>query len=191
MSSSRFILSFAAALLAPLAASAQNAAPAGALHQQLFGATSQTMSSVCFKRVYDARHLATHPQQNVTTMLMLLTVDKQQDARDSYIARMGVTFRGKAPRFEVNGYCSAADGALNCGVECDGGQIDVAIRDANSVRVTIPHGARVSRADSGAEVTGRTFGQDDKVFRLDRTKVTDCLPVAHDPKLRASLRGGR
>ena len=38
MSSSRFMLSFAAALLAPLAASAQNAAPAGALHQQLFGA---------------------------------------------------------------------------------------------------------------------------------------------------------
>lgn len=54
----------------------------------------------------------------------------------------------------------------------------------------IPHGARVSQAGVASEsgAGGKTFGLDDKAFRLERTRLSDCLPITHDPKKRAAMR---
>jgi hypothetical protein len=156
----------------------------------------------CFKRVYDAGHLAAHKEQNVRTMLLLIT-GEPEGGSPRYEIAMGVTFRKSGQHFESRGNCGslhneAAGGKADtaqCGVECDGGSIDVAIRDATSVRVSIPAGARVWRPGAGDDAESETerghFGSDDKLFRLDKTRLTDCINLAFEPEEKAALRRGR
>ena len=179
--------------IATAPAAAQDSQPADALSQQLFGrAVGASQAHVCFKRRYDAGHLATHPRQNVTAMLLLVSNNPDPEASSSYSVDIGVTFRNRKSHFEVGGFCSKGASGLDCGVECDGGKIDVAIRDGNSVLVKIPDGARVSRPGASGDdsVSGKTFGSDDKVFRLDRAGLSECLPIVHDAKKRGTLRRG-
>ena len=186
------ILALAACGLAMTAspAAAQTARPADAFSKQLFGGSGE---HACFARRYDAAHLASHARQNVTSMLLLVsTAAAESGVPESYSVSIGVKFRNRKPQFDVDGFCGRAEAGLGCGVDCDGGKIDVALRDGKSVRVGIPEGARVSRPGDTSEQgeRGKTFGTDDKVFRLDRTKLQDCLPVARDAKTRACLRRG-
>jgi hypothetical protein len=167
--------------------------------QRLFGrALGSKPIHVCFTRIYDAGHLAQHPRQNVRTMLLLVKGNVEDD-QPSYELRMGVTFRKSGTHFESAGNCGSihdADagesGVAHCGVDCDGGQIDVAVKDAKSVLVSIPEGARIWRADSDDDSDQRKrFGADDKVFRLDRTELTQCRSLADDAKERAALGRGQ
>ena len=58
--------------------------------------------------------------------------------------------------------------------------------------VTIPAGVRIWRAGSiNDSDKSKRFGADDKVFRLDRTALTDCLHFADDAQEKALLRRGR
>ncbi|MBL8590240.1 MAG: hypothetical protein JNK46_17025 [Methylobacteriaceae bacterium] len=152
----------------------------------------------CFRRVYDARHLAGHPQQNVRKMLLLLEtgIDPQQPG--AALATLGVDFR-KGAGFLSGGYCGVMKNeagepvaALNCGVDCDGGQIGVALRDEKSVRVTIPDGARLWRPgeddQENADDGRKRFGADDKLFRLDRAAGAECVGLTKDAKTKAMLR---
>ena len=139
----------------------------------------------CYTRVYDASHLKAHPKQNVTRMSLL--VDSYLDssyAPDTryYTLSIGVNFRKVKKPFEVSGSCSGATdtaGLLRCGVDCDGGQIDVRLKDANSILVDIPDGARVwdpsqpLDAEPDAGVTPESqFGVDDKTFLLARAALS-------------------
>src|SRR5215469_16085119 len=166
-----------------------------AFQQRLFGRPlGANPIHVCFSRVYDAPHLAQHRQQNVRTMLLMVKGNLEDNA-PSYALRMGVTFRASGTHFDSAGDCGAihdADaggtGVAHCGVDCDGGQIDVAIKDAKSVRVSIPEGARIWRAGSDNDSDHRKrFGADDKLFRLDRTALTQCLSLADDSKEKAAM----
>ena len=67
-------------------------------------------------------------------------------------------------------------------MDCDGGNIDVSLRDAKSVLVGIPAGARISSDRDADEMVdhSKRFGSDDKIFRLDRAKVAECLGLADD-----------
>jgi hypothetical protein len=180
--------------------SQQQAAQGGeAFQQRLFGRPlGDKPIHVCFSRVYDVGHLAQHRQQNVRTMLLLVKGNLEDNA-PSYALRMGVTFRRSGTHFESAGDCGAihdadagGSGVAHCGVDCDGGQIDVAIKDAKSVLVSIPEGARIWRAGSDDDSDQRKrFGADDKVFRLDRTALTQCLSLADDGKEKAAMRRER
>jgi hypothetical protein len=156
-----------------------------AFQKRLFGrAVEGKPFHACFTRVYDAGHLAQHPQQNVRTMLLMVRADTDPSR---YAVRLGVIFRKSGTPFESAGDCgaihdvdsggAAASGAAtaaHCGVDCDGGSIDVAIKDAKSVLVSIPAGARIWRANSDNDSDQRKrFGSDDKVFRLDKTALTE------------------
>ena len=157
----------------------------------------------CFKRAYDENHVAQHPQQNVRTMLLLVTGDPGSDGGPSYSLGISVTFRKSGTHFESAGGCGSihdtagVGGSANtahCGVDCDGGSIDVAIRDAHSVLVSIPAGARIWRAGDTSDQPAserRRFGADDKIFRLDKTALTDCLGLSADPKDKAAMRRGQ
>jgi hypothetical protein len=135
-------------------------------------------------------------------MQLLVKVNQQPDGTN-YGVRMGVTFRKSGTHFESAGDCSsihdrteAGDkaGVAHCGVDCDGGSIDVAIKDAKSVLVSIPDGARIWRAGSNGDDSGNArqrFGADDKVFRLDKVALTQCLRLADDNKEKAMLRRGQ
>jgi hypothetical protein len=174
-----------------------------AFQRRLFGRSMDSKPiHACFSRVYDTGHLAQHPQQNVRTMLLLVKGDSDSGG-PSYGLRVGVTFRKSGVHFESAGDCNSihdntdAGGSADvahCGVDCDGGSIDVAIKDAKSVLVSIPDGARIWRPgnDEGEPGNSRKrFGADDKVFRLDKVALTQCLRLADDNKEKAMLRRGQ
>jgi hypothetical protein len=175
-----------------------------AFQKKLFGralGAEQTIHA-CFNRVYDPGHLAQHPQQNVRTMLVLVKGESQVDGT-TYGVRIGVTFRKSGVHFETAGGCSAihdssdadkSGNAVHCGVDCDGGSMDVAIKDAKSVLVSIPYGARIWRPGSDEEEPGNSrkrFGRDDKAFRVDKVALNECLSLADDNKEKAAMRRGQ
>jgi hypothetical protein len=172
-----------------------------AFQQRLFGrAVAGTQIHACFSRVYDAAHLAQHPRQNVRTMLLLVKANSDSD-QPAYALSLGVTFRKSGAHFESAGNCGSIHDAgeaggsaagVHCGVDCDGGSIDVAIKDAKSVVVSIPTGARIWRAGSiNDSDKAKRFGSDDKAFRLDKVALTECLRLADDSKEKAAMRRGQ
>jgi hypothetical protein len=194
-------LTVASGLAGALAAHAEESKEDAAFQQRLFGrALEDKAIHACFVRVYDAGHLAQHPQQNVRTMLLLVKANADSD-QPKYALSLGVTFRRNGTHFESAGDCGSihdtADAGgtaavAHCGVDCDGGSIDVAIKDAKSVLVSIPTGARIWRANSDNDSDQiRRFGSDDKVFRLDKTALTDCLRLADDSAEKAAMRHGQ
>ncbi len=172
-----------------------------AFQQRLFGrALDGGQIHACFSRVYDAAHLAQHPRQNVRTMLLLVKANSD-DNQPRYELRLGVTFRKSGTHFDSAGNCGAiydtsdvggSAAVAHCGVDCDGGSIDVAIKDQKSVLVSIPYGARIWRAGSVNDSDqAKRFGADDKAFRLDKVALTECLRLADDSKEKASMRRGQ
>jgi hypothetical protein len=184
---------------ASLTARAQEPKEDEAFQQRLFGrALDSGQIHACFSRVYDTAHLAQHPRQNVRTMLLLVKADSD-DNQPRYELRLGVTFRKSGAHFESAGNCGSihdtsdvGGAAAHCGVDCDGGSIDVAIKDQKSVLVSIPYGARIWRAGSVNDSDrAKRFGADDKAFRLDKVALTECLHLADDSKEKAAMRRGQ
>lgn len=196
------VLSAGLAAAAP-AARAGNAPEDAAFQARLFGAAlGKSRAHACFTRVYDAEHLAGHPQQNVRTMTLLVTGDPGEANGPTYALSLGMTFRRSGTHFETSGNCGALHdtagtkdkgAVVHCGVDCDGGSIDVTLKDDTAVLVAIPDGARIWTAKDGdaeGDDQRRRFGADDKLFRLDRTRPADCLPLATEedrPLLRRGL----
>ena len=180
---------------------AGQAEAAGFIASFIGGEPSKTAASfACFNRAYDAAHLASHPQQNVETMTLLAVVDPANP--DEVQLRFGVTFRSRKGMLETNGGCGivkddngapASATAAHCNVDCDGGAIDVTLKSDGNVLVGIPAGARLWKPgddDPEHNVHG-AFGPDDKLFRLDRAALAQCLPLAVDKGERARLKSGR
>jgi len=64
----------------------------------------------------------------------------------------------------------------------------VRVKDAQSILVSIPDGARTWDPSSSEEPPANaTFGTDDKLFRLDRASLKDCLPEALDDDTKAAI----
>lgn len=206
MSINRYLIALLAALTAAIVGASVTARAGGspedeAFQKKLFGRVAGDKQTIhaCFNRVYDPAHLAQHPRQSVRTMHLLVKVNQQPDGT-SYGVRMGVMFRKSGAHFESAGDCSSIHdstgdkGVAHCGVDCDGGSIDVAIKDAKSVLVSIPTGARIWRPGSDGDEPGngrQRFGADDKVFRLDKVALTQCLPLADDKEEKAAMRRGQ
>jgi hypothetical protein len=181
-------LSSAAALLA---ASCLSAAAVSDSELALFGKDpGKDKAFACYVRRYDAAHLKSHPKQNVADMMLFVNSFVDSDTGRQYTLGIGVHFRKKATLFQLAGGCSAAsDGknALNCGIDCDGGRIDVRVKDADSILVSIPDGAQTWDAGDPDPPPNARFGLDDKLFRLDRTKPQDCFPMIDDDDLKAEI----
>ena len=183
-----------------LAAAPAEAAESGFIARFLGAQPSKTADGfACFSRVYDPAHLAQHPQQNVKTMTLLAVVDPANP--DEVQLRFGVTFRSRKGMLETNGGCAVASGeggaalsltTAHCNVDCDGGAIDVTLKTDGAVLVGIPAGARLWKpgADSPDDNVHGAFGPDDKLFRLDRAALGECLPLAVDKDERARLTRG-
>jgi hypothetical protein len=145
----------------------------------------------CFTRAYDAKHLSQHEAQNVTQMTLLVDSSDDADYGRQYTLSIGVNFRGVDEQFQVSGSCgldAAGNKLLGCGIDCDGGQIDVKLRDKDSIAVEIPYGARTWDPGSEDEPPAEAaFGTDDKVFWLYRTDLKNCLPLEYDDAGKALL----
>ena len=193
----------AAAVLVGLSGTGTHAASPrpedAAFQQRLFGRVlAKSPLHACFGRAYDAGHLAGHPGQKVRTMRLLVTGrDGGVDSGPTYDLAVGVTFRRNGTHFAASGFCGSIHDQMSpgeggavahCGIACDGGTINVSLKDKGSVLVAIPNGASTSSPQGEAD--GPRFGIDDKLFRLDKASLKECLSLAPDSDVKRAMRRG-
>ena len=173
-------------------------AKADAFDVRMFAGAPGKKAYACFVRRYDAGHLARHPKQKVGAMKLLVTAEVPPDqASTNYSFRLGVKYRHRPGDFDSSGDCghvvaedTGKEIRLGCGVDCDGGGIDVALsKDDRSAiirldRITVWQ--RNKPDDDAADAL--TAGADDKIFRLDRADPRDCAGLVTDRKELAALR---
>jgi hypothetical protein len=174
----------AAALAATDPAAAQNRNP-------LFTADREA----CYGRVYDRNHLASHPQQKVTSVHILRTLSERPEAerfepnqREEEIKKFRetgetnvtalVTFRDRKGTFYNSLTCNKEDRrGTHCYIECDGGSFTLKREAAGTV--LLDNGGFVLIGGCGDEVEPSqevyfSPGKDDKVFRLESKPVAAC-----------------
>jgi hypothetical protein len=150
----------------------------------------------CFVRRYDADHLAHHPHQKVLAMKLLVTgAQPKADETHNYGFRLGVRLRQRSGEFSSAGSCSHStlEGSgnelgLGCGVECDGGGIEVAVSSEGKTATVRLERLRIWRPRDEEGDDSLEAGADDKAFRLERANLTECAPLASDRKEIAALK---
>jgi hypothetical protein len=165
------------------------------------GSAPHPKGYACFVRRYDAAHMAQHPLQMVTVMKLLITAEMVPDDKVlEYSFRLGVNFRDRPGDFDSSGDCGHAavtkvpDNAetempagvdISCGVDCDGGGVTVSLANNDASLIVKPiDRIRIWKGKNPDEsaATALNAGADDKVFRLDRTKLDECTPLVADRK---------
>jgi hypothetical protein len=76
-----------------------------------------------------------------------------------------------------------------CGVDCEGGGIEVAMKDDRSARIRLER-IRIwerNKPDDDAS-NDLVAGADDKIFRVDRADLHECSELVTDRKELAALR---
>jgi hypothetical protein len=181
---SAFLLSAIVALLAA-ATSTRAAEP---LAGRLFaGAVGAEKTYACFVRRYDAGHLARHPRQHVSAMKLLVSAETDPESKTlSYSFKLAIRFRGRTETFESGGGCSRGEGIeagrLGCGVECDGGGIEVILAKDDQSVLMKTEGARVWRNDADDEEQDlpQLGGAGDRAFKLRRASLDACETLMKD-----------
>ena len=164
---------------------------------RMFGGPLNQKTYACFVRRYDANHLARHPKQKVSAMKLLVTAaDAPEDMTVNYSFRLGFKYRHRAGNFDSSGYCNhiVAENAggeirLGCGVDCEGGGIEAAMKDDKSAliqleRIRIWERNKPDDDDSNDLVAGA----DDRIFRVDRSDLHECSELVTDCEELAALR---
>src|SRR5262249_48443213 len=81
----------------------------------------------CFVRTYHRAHLAQHPDQVVTAVMLRIHRPPPGNA-DKYWFLAQFALRGKDKPLRTSGICNETASGLRCLVECDGGGVDVVPR---------------------------------------------------------------
>ena len=172
-------------------------AKAAAFDNWMFAGPLGQKTYACFVRRYDASHLAQHPKQKVSAMKLLVTAeDAPEDKTVNYSFRLGFKYRHRAGNFDSSGYCNhivaentGGEIRLGCGVDCEGGGIEVAMTDDRSALIRLER-IRIwerNKADDDAS-NDLVAGADDKIFRVDRSDLHECSELVTDRKELAALR---
>ncbi|WFU15714.1 hypothetical protein [Bradyrhizobium sp. CB3481] len=169
-------------------------AKAAAFDGRMFGGPLSQKTYACFVRRYDASHLAQHPKQKVSAMKLLVTAEEaSEDKTINYSFRLGFKYRHRAGKFDSSGFCShtvaennGGEIRLGCGVDCEGGGIEVAMKDDRSALIRLER-IRIWEADDDAS-NDLVGGADDKIFRVDRADLHECSELVTDRKELAALR---
>lgn len=173
-------------------------ARADAFDARVFAGAPGKKAYACFVRIYDSGHLARHPKQKIGTMKLLVTAEIPSDQQiTNYSFRLGVRYRHRPGDFDSSGDCghvvaedTGKEIRLGCGVDCDGGGLDVALSKDNKSaiirldRITVWQ--RNKPDDDAADAL--LAGADDKIFRLDRAEPRECAELVTDRKELAALR---
>jgi hypothetical protein len=173
-------------------------AKAAAFDKRMFSGPVDKTAYACFVRQYDPDHLARHPKQKVSVMKLLVTAETPpEDKTTDYSFRLGVKYRHRPGDFDSSGYCNhaVAEDAGNeirfeCGVDCDGGGINVALsKDDKSALIRLER-ITVWQRNKPDDDAGDALvaGADDKIFRVDRADVRECAELVTDRKELAALR---
>ncbi|WP_291608113.1 hypothetical protein [Bradyrhizobium sp.] len=173
-------------------------AKANAFTTRMFAGDPGKKAYACFIRHYDADHLARHPEQKVAAMKLLALAEyEQEDRKLHYSFRLGVKYRHRRGDFDSSGSCRhvlAQDNSdevrFGCGVDCDGGGIEIALSKEDKSAIARLESIRIwqnNKPDDEAE-HALVAGADDKIFRLDRTDTRDCASLVTDRKELAAIR---
>jgi hypothetical protein len=209
---SRLVMMLAAGVLTAAAGFAADPAladdsPDIAFAKRMFaGSAPKPKGYACFVRRYDAAHMAQHPLQKVTVMKLLISAEMVPDDKVlEYSFRLGVNFRDRPGDFDSSGDCGHAAAAkvpddagtipsgvdISCGVDCDGGGVTVSLANNDASVIVKPiDRIRIWKGKNPDEsaATALNAGADDKIFRLDRTKLDECTPLVADRKELAAMR---
>ena len=172
-------------------------AKAAAFDNRMFAGPLGQKTYACFVRHYDASHLAQHPKQKVSAMKLLVTAENPPEEKTTnYSFRLGVQYRHRPGKFDSSGYCNhvVAEDKGNeirygCGVDCEGGGIDVAMKDDKSAIVRLERIVVWERNKPDDEASDALLaGADDKIFRVDRADLRECAELVTDRKELAAIR---
>jgi hypothetical protein len=176
------------------------------------GGVPDPKAHACFVRRYDDAHLAAHPLQKVNVMKLLLSTEKDPDFPVfQYAFRLGVNFRDRPGDFDSSGNCGhaptikdpdnpdippadrvtrPADIDFECDVDCDGGGVTVTLANSDNAVIVKLDRVRIWKGNSpDAKAAGALQGgDDDKIFRLDRTSISECASLVADRKELAAMR---
>ena len=178
------VLSVSASLSAATPAAAQARTP-------LFTADQEA----CFGRVYDASHLARHPDQKVTGIHIFRSLSERPEAenwrpnqREESIKRFRetgetsvqafATFRDRRGYFHNALTCNKeTKNGVGCYIECDGGSFD--LKRESPTTALLHNNGFVLIGGCGEEVDESQMvyfspGKDDKVFRLESKPAGIC-----------------
>jgi hypothetical protein len=173
-------------------------AEADAFNARMYAGVPGDTAYACFVRRYDAEHLARHPKQKVATMKLLISAETDKEDKQLHNSfRLGFRYRHRSGDFDSSGSCHhhvlqdlGDEVRLGCGVDCEGGGIEVALpKEGNSAVVRL-ESVRVwlnNKPDDEAE-RSLVAGSDDGIFRLDRTDASACASLVTDRKELAALR---
>lgn len=95
-------------------------------------AETQFAMNFCWERTYSAEHLAEHPEQTVTRMVIRREPIGFPKSPGETLMAFAVTFRGadgsrEGPEAEAIGYCQPdGEERLSCGLEGDAGRYEIA-----------------------------------------------------------------
>ena len=145
-------------------------------------------ASVCYARTYDAAHLKQHPQQTVTQMLFRLRYyDHRKDKADpaeqqNYYFSLAVKQKGRAKTLRADGECAPTANGIRCGVECDGGGVNLT-QDlkTNTLLIDLTKDGRIRMTegcDEEINAVELTPGADDRSFRLSKADAGVCRGLA-------------
>lgn len=184
----------ALALLSAAPAFAQSDLQPGFDKRLLLLAPAQDKAQSCFLRRYDAAHLKSHPKQRVEAIGMCVEVEriepdeKGDPVRYRYNFDFAAKVKGRAGSAKTGGECGfsymppeeqkrMASKPIWCGVDCDGGGVNVEARKDGAELLVRLERIRVSTECGGADDESSSFdimgGDDDKVFIIPRASVKD------------------
>lgn len=165
---------------------------------RMYAGSPDANAYACFVRRYDAGHLAQHPKQKVAAMKLLISAELDNEDKQLHNSfRLGFKYRHRAGDFDSSGSCShvvliekGGEVRLGCGVDCEGGGIEVAMSKDDKSAIVRLESVRVwqnNKPDDDAE-QALVAGADDKIFRLDRADNRECASLVTDRKELAALR---
>nr|WP_093761159.1 hypothetical protein [Tardiphaga sp. OK245] len=175
-------------------------AKAAEFNKRMFaGPLGPKLTYACFVRRYDAEHLARHPKQKVSTMKLLVVAGHPpEESYTPYSFRLGFKYRHRKGDWDSSGSCGQIQDTdkgqevkFACSVDCDGGGIAIGLAkdiDATLVRVERVRIWQNSKPDEEPGADALTGGEDDKIFRLDRTNLKECESLITDRKELAAMR---
>ena len=182
---SMLVLSFAGALLGSAVVRAEQPA---ATQTERWSAEKilppEPGRKACWRRVYDAKHLAAHRQQKVTELTFFLRVSGY-DAGGGYVFKdpdhifynfaISLKRRGNKRALVTSGDC-LGEKTVECVVDCDSGGVTIdKLPSGDGLSISLQDGGIAFGGDCST-TTGTWVkpGADDKVFHLDPTPVEAC-----------------
>jgi hypothetical protein len=146
-------------------------------------------AALCVARTYDAKHLKQHPKQRVTKLMLFIryvalsedeaVIEPTEDGGTrkryfDYDFTLAAKVRDKKETLYAAGDCTSAE-AIGCGVDCDGGGIEIEPIADNSDQLLVRlDRIRMALGCGEGEEIELEAGEDEKVFKLDKSPVATC-----------------